>query len=152
MIPPDLEFVFELRVDIGPIVEVRKTSSGLERHIPIMGGTFSGPRISGRVLPGGADRQFVEESGLTLVDAQYVLETQDGVRIEIENRGVRDGSPAVLQRLAAGEVVDPKEYYFRTTPRFHPRNGPYEWLKKCVFVASGERYANLVVVKVWKVL
>ena len=152
MTSPDLEFVFELSVDIGPTVEVRKTPSGLLCKVPIIGGTFSGPRISGRVLSDGADRQLIEESGLTIVDAQYVIETRDGVRIEIENRGVRDGSPAVLRRLAAGEVVDPREYYFRTTPTFRPPNGPYEWLKRCVFVASCERYAGRVLVKVWKVL
>jgi hypothetical protein len=152
MTSPDLEFVFELSVEIGPTIEVGKTPTGLQCNVPIIGGTFTGPRMSGRVLPGGADRQLVEESGLTVVHAQYAIETQDGFRIEIENRGVRTGSAAVLRRLAVGEVVDPKEYYFRTTPTFKSPNGPYEWLKRCVFVASCERYADHVLVKVWKVL
>jgi Protein of unknown function (DUF3237) len=149
---PDLEFMFEIRVDIGPIIEIGNTLSGLRRTVPIIGGTFRGPQISGRVLPGGADSQLVEKSGLTLVDARYVIETKDGVRIEVRNRGVRHGSLEVLQRLSAGEVVDPKEYYFRTSPRFEPPNGQYEWLRTSVFIGSCERYAELVVVKVWKVL
>jgi hypothetical protein len=149
---PDLKFVFEIRVDVGPIIEVGDTPSGLRRTVPIIGGTFGGPKISGRVLPGGADSQLVEESGLTKVDARYVIETKDGVRIEVRNSGVRHGSPEVLQRLAAGDVVDPKEYYFRTMPRFEPPNGQYEWLRRSVFIGSCERYAQLVVVKVWKVL
>jgi Protein of unknown function (DUF3237) len=152
MNPPELEFAFELRVDIGPIIVVGQTPFGTRRDVPINGGTVNGPRISGRILAGGADQQLVDESGLTIVDARYVIETEDGVRIEIRNSGVRRGSPAVLQRLAAGEVVDPEEYYFRTTPKFDAPGGAYEWLKRSVFIGSCERHAELVVVKVWRVL
>jgi hypothetical protein len=70
--------------------------SGLTRTIPITGGTFAGPHISGRVLPGGADWQFIEPDGLTRLDAHYVIETDDGVRIEMRNQGVRHGLSEIL--------------------------------------------------------
>jgi uncharacterized protein DUF3237 len=149
---PHLEFALELRVKIGPILDLGPSSFGRRRTVPITGGSFHGPGISGRVLPGGADWQFVEHDGLTFVDAQYVLETEDGVRIEVRNRGVRDAAQEVLDRISAGESVPASQYYFRTTPRFYPPSGTYEWLKRSIFLGDAERYSDLVIVRVWKVL
>jgi hypothetical protein len=149
---PKLEFALELRVSVGPVLELGWGSSGLRRMVPITGGSVQGPGISGRVLPGGADWQFVDRDGLTLVEATYVIETADAVRIEVRNPGIRHGAQDVLDRIAAGEPVAPSQYYFRTTPRFYPPEGRYEWLKKSIFLGNAERYADLVIVRVWRVL
>jgi hypothetical protein len=149
---PRLEFALELKVTIGPTVEVGSGSFGLRRTVPILGGSFAGPRLAGRVLPGGADWQHVETNGLTFVNAHYVIETDDAIRIEVRNEGLRHGPPNLMERIAAGESVPPDSYYFRTTPRFYPPEGRYDWLKRAVFVGAGERFADLVVVKVWEVL
>lgn len=148
---PSLEYVLELRVTIGPTLVLGAGSFGVRRTVPITGGVFSGA-VSGRVLPGGSDWQFVETDGTAFLKAQYVIETEDGVRIEVRNEGVRHGSQPVMARLAAGEPVSPAEYYFRTTPRFFPPAGKYDWLKQAVFVGVAERYAELVCIRVWKVL
>ena len=150
--PPQLEFALELRVEVGATVELGASACGLRRTVPITGGVFSGPQISGRVLPGGADWQFVEADGLTFLDAHYALETSDGIRIEVRNQGVRDAFPDVLARIAAGESVPSVEYYFRTTPRFFPPVGQCEWFRRSVFVATGERRRERVVVRVWRVV
>ncbi len=148
---PQLEFALELRANIGPVLELGSSPFGLRRTVPIIGGTFRGPGISGRVLPGGADWQFVEVDGLTFVDAQYVIETDDAVRIEVRNQGIRRGRPGLMDRIAAGEAVPASQYYFRTTPRFYPPDGKYDWLKRSIFIGDAERYADIVVVRVWKV-
>lgn len=149
-IPPELEFTLELRVHIGPTLKLGTGSCGTKRTVPITGGTVHGPQISGRVLPGGADWQCVERDGLTLVDARYVIETGDGILIEVRNRGIRHGSKEVLARIAAGEPVPSHEYYFRTAPCFYPPTGRYEWLRRSIFVGIAERNPNLVIVRVWK--
>lgn len=123
---PRLEFVFVLRADVGPAIELGPGSCGVRKTVAILGGTLEGPLVSARVLPGGADWQFVEADGLTFVDAHYAIETSDGVRIEVRNQGVRHGPPAVMERIAAGESVPASAYYFRTTPRFYPPTGRYE--------------------------
>ena len=97
-VSPRLEFALELRVSIGPVLELGWGSFGLRRTVPITGGTFRGPGISGRVLPGGADWQFVDRDGLTLAEAHYVIETADAVRIEVSNAGIRHGAQDVLDR------------------------------------------------------
>jgi Protein of unknown function (DUF3237) len=148
---PHLDFALELRVNIGPTLELGPSPFGIRRTVPITGGTFRGPRICGRVLAGGADWQLVQRDGLTFVDAQYVIETDDGVRIEVRNQGIRHASPEVLDRIAAGEIVPPGQYYFRTTPRFYPPDGQHEWLQRSIFLGNAERYADLVLIRVWMV-
>jgi hypothetical protein len=150
--PPILDFALELRVDVGPPLEVGSLSCGMRRTIPILGGVFTGPRIAGCILPGGADWQFTDPDGLTELEAHYIIETDDGVRIEVRNKGIRCGSPEVLARIASGESVPPEHYYFRTTPRFYPPKGKYDWLNQSIFVGTCERYSDLVVVGVWKLL
>ena len=67
---PQLEFALDLRVSIGPTLELGQGSCGTMRNVPITGGTVHGPQISGRALSRGADWQFVEPDGLTSIDTQ----------------------------------------------------------------------------------
>jgi hypothetical protein len=78
-------------------------SYGERRIIPITGGSFVGPRLSGRVLPGGADWQVIRRDGITELEARYTLETDDGALIYVLNKGIRSGSKEVMERLARGE-------------------------------------------------
>jgi hypothetical protein len=124
---------------------------GERRIINITGGSFTGPRLSGVILPGGADWQIIRADGITAVEARYTLQTDDGALIYVDNRGLRHGPQAVMARLAAGESVDPSLYYFRTTPVFETGSEKYQWLNGIVAVAVGERHANQVVITVYEV-
>jgi Protein of unknown function (DUF3237) len=112
--------------------------------IPILGGTVTGAKLHGEVLGGGADWQFMRSDGTTIAEATYLFRSHDGVLIQVRNRGVRHGPPEVLQRLFEGDDVDPGEYYFRSSPTFLVSPGPYEWLNRDVFVATGARYARAI--------
>ena len=48
---PELEFVVELKVNLGQPYGVGETAHGNRFIIPITGGTFEGPNIKGEVLP-----------------------------------------------------------------------------------------------------
>lgn len=150
---PSLTFVFEARVLVGDPVEMGPTADGLRhRMIPIIGGTVTGPKLSGIVLPGGADWQRIRTSdGLTELEARYVIRTDDGDNISVCNRGLRTGPPEVLQRLAAGEPVDPALYYFRTAPQFQTGSPRHAWLTRTLFLATGERRPTEVLIRVWAV-
>jgi hypothetical protein len=80
------------------------------------------------------------------------LSSDDGALIYVINKGYRHGPPEVMQRLAKGEQVDPKEYYFRATPIFETSVAKYTWLTKNVFVATGERKPNSVLLDFYKIL
>ena len=139
MTTPHLELAFALAIELGAPIELGEDAQGRHRFIPITGGQILGPRLMGRVLAGGGDRQTIGADGLTRLHANYLLETDDGARIGIDNRGVRFAEPHISNKLAAGEVVSPDLYYFRTSPTFDVRPGPHDWLARHVFVGHGRR-------------
>jgi len=148
---PTLEYAFTATVLVGQPLEQGEADGGRKRFIPITGGKVAGPLLSGEVLPGGGDWQVIEPGGLTRVDAHYFLKAADGTVIEIANPGVRVAEPAVIDRLARGEEVDPSAYYFRATPSFKVTAGPHAWLRRNAFVARGIRRPDRVLIDVYVV-
>jgi len=146
-----LEALFRAEIRLAPAQELGTAPTGRRRIIPITGGSFVGARLSGVVLPGGADWQVVRADGVADLDARYTLETGDGALIYVRNRGYRHGPPEVLARLARGEPVDDTEYYMRTTPRFETGDPRYAWLNRLVCVATGARRAAAVELEVFAV-
>jgi hypothetical protein len=141
---PVLRPFCRLEVDLAPPRTIGQTGFGLRRIIPIIGGRITGERLSGNVLPGGADWQTVSADGLAELSARYTLETDDGALIDLSNSGFRHGPADVMQRLAAGEPVSPDSYYMRTTARLQSGHANYTWLNRMVFVGTGGRGAGHV--------
>src|SRR5882757_4263893 len=109
---------------------------------PIVGGTFDGPRLRGKVLPGGGDWTLLRADGVLELDLRLTLETDDGALIYMTSFGLRHGPPEVLAALARGERIDPSVYYFRTTPRFETAHAKYAFLNRLLAVSSGDRRAE----------
>lgn len=149
--PPTLTYVMTLRVQVGTPLDVGQVPRGRRRVIPILGGTFEGPTIRGKVLPGGADWQIVRADGLAELDTRYALQTDSGSLIYIQNAGIRHASPEVTKKLLAGEPVDPSQVYFKTVPIFETAAPELQWLTRAIFVGTGERMPTEVIVHVWRV-
>jgi len=148
----DTEFLFRIVIDVARIVELGETPYGRRRIAEISGGTIEGPRLKGRVAPGGGDWVLVRRDGVTQLDVRLTLETDDGALIYMTYRGARHGPPEVIARVDAGEAVDPSSYYFRTAPFFETSSADYAWLNGIVAVATGERTAGGPVYHVHQVL
>ena len=133
------EFLCKVEVTLEPSRDLGDTPLGRRRIIGISGGKFTGPRLSGRILPGGADWQLIRADGVAYLDARYTLETADGALIYVNNKGYRHGPKDVIERMARGEEVDPALYYMRATPWFETSDARYTWLNRTVCVASGAR-------------
>ena len=147
----NLQPLFKAEISLAAAQELGATPQGRRRIIGITGGRFAGERLSGRVLPGGADWQVVRADGVADLDARYTLETSDGALIYVRNRGYRHGPAEVLKKLSAGEEVDPSLYYMRTTPLFETGDARYAWLNRIVCVATGARRAAAVELDVFEV-
>src|SRR5665213_1054057 len=150
---PGLEFCFRISVDLtNGVQELGNTGKGIRKVVPITGGTFEGPNIKGKVIPGGYDWQLLRFDEVVEVDARYMLQTDGGDLITLRNTGLRHGPPEVMQRLAKGEEVDASEYYFRSIPLFETGNPELAWLMQSVFIATGIRKPKQVFIDVWRVV
>lgn len=144
---PSLVFFADLSVQVAAPQEVGMTAKGRRRLIPILGGTASGNGWTARVLPGGADFQLVVTDTLAELDARYCLETDAGELIYVQNRAVRTGPPALMARLVRGEPVDPVSIYFRCSPTFETASPALQWITERMFVGTGARYPDEVVMR-----
>jgi hypothetical protein len=117
------EFIWEAKVKIGTMINVGESKNGIRRIIPITGGTFSGPKIKGEVLSGGADWQLVRADGDTELNARYLLRTIDGHVIQVINK-------ALIH-------ADDKTFYCRSVLDLEaPNNSPYDFLNHAVFIGT----------------
>ena len=132
--------LFEMRLQVPQIVDIGDTPLGRRRIATVTGGSFQGERLRGEVVgaPGG-DWLLQRNDGVTVLDVRLLLRTDDGEHIYMSYRGVRHGPADVMARLAAGEPVDPKAYYFRIAPVFETAAKKYEWTNKIVAVGTGRR-------------
>jgi hypothetical protein len=146
-----LQPLIRAEITLAPAQELGETPQGRRRIIGITGGRFTGERLSGRILPGGADWQVIRADGVADLDARYTLETNDGALIYVRNHGYRHGPADVLQKLAKGEAVDSALYYMRTTPLFETGDARYAWLNRMICVATGARRPAAVELEVFEV-
>ena len=141
-----------LRAELADIVDVGLTPMGHRRVVNIQDGHFEGDLISGTVLPGGADWQWVRTDGTIDLDARYTLKTDAGELIQVTSQGLRTASPEVLARLGRGEDIDPALYYFRTVMRFETSAPALLPLTRLLAVAYGRRTRNAVELRVDEIL
>jgi hypothetical protein len=135
-----------LEATLGQPLDLGDTALGHRRIVPLTGGTFTGPELSGKLVPGAsADWQTILPDGTSIGDIRYTLQADGGELLYVQSRGVRHGSAEVLARLARGEDVRASEYTFRTATQIETAAPDLEWLNKGVFVAVGGRQAGGVI-------
>jgi muconolactone delta-isomerase len=137
---PRLSLVYRLQAALGQPLDFGETPQGHRRIVPQTSGTFIGPKMAGKLVPGAsADWQIVRPDGTALADLRYTLQTDDGAMLYVRSQGVRTGSPEVLARLGRGEPVDASEYTFRTATQIETAVAELDWLNKGVFISVGGR-------------
>jgi len=144
--------IFHIDCEVGEIQRFGNTPYGERRVIDIIGGRVHGPRLSGRILPGGTDRQIIRADGVTDLTARYSIETDSGGRILVNSDGLRHGPAEVLAAIARGDQVPPDRYYFRTTMRFETADPACDWLNRIIALATGMRERLGVRLEVFEVL
>lgn len=110
-----------LRLATSATHEVGSTPQGTLTVFPVVGGSFEGDRLRGRVL-GGGDWVNAPGDGTFTLDLRVTLETDDGALIHMTFTGVRDDA----------------NHYFRTAPRFETAEPKYAFLNRLLAVGIGE--------------
>ena len=144
---PRLEYRARFTVDlVAPVWELGATSAlGQRRIIPITGGSFTGPLLSGEILNNGADWQILTADGTAIIDTRYLLKLDDGSCAYLQTRGYRHGSVDVMAELSKGAKVDPAKYYFRVYLQFETSSSSYGWLNRTLAVGYAMRLGKAVV-------
>ena len=131
----DSRLLMTLQVAVMGVQKIGSVPDGTRVVAPIASGQFEGPRLRGKVLPGGGDWTLLRGDGVLELDLRLTLETEDGALIHMKSFGLRHGPPDVIAALGRGESVDPSTYYFRTTPRFETGHPKYAFLNRLVAVS-----------------
>ncbi len=93
---PRLTPIYRLEATLGEPLDLGDTGRGHRRIVPLTGGTFTGPTINGKLLPGtSADWQTVLSDGTAIGDIRYALQTGRGDVLYVQSRSVRHGSAEV---------------------------------------------------------
>jgi len=149
---PGLRFAFAIKAKVGPVQDLGQTARGHRRIIDIVGGEVAGPRLDGKILPGGADWQIVRPDGTIEVVARYTIRSTSGAMIYVQNEGLRVASPEILARMSKGELVPFDSYHFRTAPRFETAEPSLKWLERATFVGVAARTPDRIAIGFHEVL
>ena len=104
------------------------------------------------MLPGTVDWWLRRPDGSGVLDVRVTLRTDDETLIYLSYRGVQRIPSSVRERLIRGEIVDPADYYFRTTPVFETADERYAWLNDVVAIGVGELTSDGVAYTIYRVL
>ena len=144
--------ILVIRAELADILKFGATPYGERRIINILGGTVEGPKLKGKILPGGADWQIVRADGVVHLEARYTVETDSGGLILVNSEGYRHGPAEVMARLARDETVDPSLYYFRAFMRFETADPTAAFLNRILAIGYGAREHQAVRIEVHEVL
>src|SRR5438876_11920418 len=84
-----------LQVEVKDVQKIGAVPHGTRVTAPITSGHFEGPRLRGKVLPGGGDWTLIRADGVLELDLPLTLQTDDGALIHITSKRIRDGGPKV---------------------------------------------------------
>lgn len=118
---PRLEYLLTFRADLKPPVEVGAVPGGSRRIFDILGGSFEGPRLKGKLLPGGGDWLLIGADGVGRLDVRGTFESDDGAHIYVQYHGVLTFNEAVVAALGSGEEMAYGASYFMTAPPLRDR-------------------------------
>jgi len=114
-----------LRLATAPTQNLGAGPHGTRLTFPIIGGSFEGDRLRGKVLPGGDDWVIKRSDGVLELDLRITLETADGVLIHMTFEGIRDDAA-------------PAAPYFRTLSRFETADARYSFLNRLLAIGTGQ--------------
>src|SRR5215469_9935829 len=97
-------FRMELELDV---LELKGTPNGTRRIAQILGGTFEGEALRGKVTTRGGGWMLLRQDKMLDIEMRITLQTDDNWHIYMHWKGMRP---------APGE--QPENYYFRATPYF----------------------------------
>ncbi|WP_291866173.1 DUF3237 domain-containing protein [Bradyrhizobium sp.] len=133
------EYLMRLAAEFDEPQTIENGPHGTRRILYMTGGSFDGAKLSGAVMPRGADWVTARPDGVFQLDIRLTLRADDGALIYVSSSGLFDIEPGKLGRLRRGEPMAASEYYFRTTLMFETGALRYGWPNRILAVGIGTR-------------
>jgi hypothetical protein len=95
----DTKFLFTVALEIE-VSSLGETPYGRRRIFHFNGGSFEGPRLKGKVLPGGGGWSLIRRDDVMEVDVRLVLETDDKHQISTDWKGPTFSALRLILRRA----------------------------------------------------
>jgi hypothetical protein len=149
--PLRTDFLFEMHADLDPPQELGRTPYGERKIYNVRQGQFSGPRMRGKILPGGADWLITRNDDSSALDVRITFQTDDDALIYVTYRGIVHLPSAAQAKWEAGESLQWPDYYFRVAPFFETSADEYLWLNNLIAIGVGEFTSNRVEYTVYAV-
>jgi hypothetical protein len=147
-----LDFLFEYTANLGSTAQVGQGPLGARMVADVIGGTFEGPKMKGKVRASGADWALIDAGGAVRVDVRLVLETDDGAVIYMPYRGRMVINEAIGKILTEGEgATDYGDNYWVTQVQFETGDERYAWLNNVMAVGEGKLAPNVASYRVFAV-
>ena len=132
-----LDHIFSYHITVGFPEIIGAEPDGLRLNFYLTGGKVTGPKVFGKVRPGGADWVKVRRDGIALIDVRAVFETKDGALIYVTVEGTADLGEDGYERTRSGKTPRSPTRY-RTFPRFRTAHPEYTWLNRLHCLGIGE--------------
>lgn len=147
-----LEPLLTLHADLSAPLEIGGCPSGSRSIFNVVGGSFEGRRLRGKIAPSGGDWLLVDAEGVGHLDVRIALTTEDGACIYMQYFGVLVMNEKIKTALEQGGATEYGDSYFMTQPRFETGNARYSWLNKVMAVAEGRVRPSAVEYRVFELL
>jgi hypothetical protein len=141
-IPYTLDYLFSYRLNWRlPLEAIGPVPAGLRVNFYITGGEIAGPRLTGKVLPVGAEFLTVRQDGVGILDMRTTFEADDGALIYAPFPGVLDFGEDGFQSLLAGDQAQDGTP-FRSAPQYQTAHPDYQWLNRLQCVGIGQVFPS----------
>jgi hypothetical protein len=128
------QWLFDLIIDTQPPHAI-----GDHLVVPVIGGTFEGPRLKGVIVAPGGDWMTHRPDGSSVLDVRIVLRTDDAQEISMTSRGI-------------GYTPHGGTLYARILPMFETGAAKYAWLNDIVSVGVHRTKGGKVAYRVYQIL
>ncbi|MGI8927122.1 MAG: DUF3237 domain-containing protein [Tepidiformaceae bacterium] len=133
-----VEHLFTLVANIGERHILQGGPQGARAVVNVVGGSFEGAELKGKVLPPGGDWATLRADGSVKLDVRAILHTEDGARILITYLGIGTNTPEGLE--------------LRTAPMFETGDERYAWLNNVQAVGKGKVSGGTVTYEVYRLI
>ena len=131
-----LEYLMTFRADFVQPIDIGQTTTGHRVLYVVSGGTFDGPKLRGKVVPGPVDWFLTTPDGVGRMDVRATFQTDDGANIYMRYQGVQVMTAAAGAKIGQGELLDYGQIYWVATPVFETGDPHYAWLNNIATVGE----------------